>query len=409
MNKPRDSSVFVCIEDLRGEGIGSVLDRVVDGYGCTGVTVAAAYHQARDVTPHGSTRVTVRHDGVHFEPEPELFAGLRLQPPVRAGAHDQPLRSLRKATTERGVALHGWTVFCHNTTLGTAQPGCTTENVFGDRAAPADLCPSHPDVQAYALALARNVARHGVDTVVAEALHFGTFNHGYHHERSFVPLGELDAFLLGLCYCAACMRSARQHGVDAEAARTACRKFLDRVLAGGPSCPYEPAADVLAAEVGVAVAGYAMARTATVTTLATRVADAVADEGSQLVFLDAMGAVKGYATGAPTGAPASEEAWHIGIDPRALAQHVPAYAILAYARDPARVAADVAAYRLQLGPHVALRVVLRPCLPDTDSAGHLAQKASAARREGATALDFYHYGLAPLPALDRIPAALDGR
>lgn len=402
-----DSSVFVSAEDLRGEGLTTVLDRVTGAYGATGVTVAFAYHQARDVTPHGPSRVTFRHDGLHFAPEPGLFTGLNLQPAVAAGTDERVLPALRTATSERGAALHGWTVFCHSTALGEAHPECTTENAFGDRAAPADLCPSHPDVQAYALALARNVARHRVDTVVAEALHFGTFEHGYHHERSFVSLGELDAFLLGLCYCPACMTSAQRRGVDADTARTACRDFLNRVLAGGPPSRPGPTTEVLAAEVGTAVAEYATARTATVTALTARLAAAAGDEGSSLVFLDATGAVQGYATGTPAGPPASEQAWRIGVDPGALAQHVPAYATLAYARDPARVTADVTSYQRDLGPDVALRVVLRPGQPDTDSAEHLRQKVAAARQAGATAVDFYHYGLYPVPVLDRIPVALD--
>jgi hypothetical protein len=66
-----DSSVYTFVEDLRGEGAAQLLDRVL-GYGCTSLTVAAAYHQARDVTPHGPSRVTLRGDGVHFPPG-ELF------------------------------------------------------------------------------------------------------------------------------------------------------------------------------------------------------------------------------------------------------------------------------------------------------------------------------------------------
>nr|BFE86954.1 hypothetical protein GCM10020093_095550 [Planobispora longispora] len=79
-----DSSVYVYVEDVRGEGLQPVLDRVA-GYGVAGVTVAAAYHRTRDVTPHGSSRVTIRRDGVHFLPPEDLFGGLRLVPPVQEG------------------------------------------------------------------------------------------------------------------------------------------------------------------------------------------------------------------------------------------------------------------------------------------------------------------------------------
>jgi hypothetical protein len=401
-----ESSVFVGVEDLQGEGSGAVLDRIVNEFGATGLTVAAAYHRARDLTPHGSPHVTIRHDGVHFIPDDDLFGGLRLQPPVQRSAKEHPIRSLRSETTERGVALSGWTVFCHNTTLGEANPDCTTENAFGERGSPADLCPSHPDVRAYVLALARNVARLGVDEVVAESLHFATFEHGYHHERSFVRLGGIDRFLLGLCFCAFCQDWAKQNGVDAEMARVACLQSLAAVLDGG-----EPSSDVVTPEsvathAGSVLADYATSRVGSVTDLATVVSGAVTEAGSRLAFLDATGAVKGYASGTPTGRLAASDAWQLGVDPVALGQHVPVYSVLAYANETTRAHDEVAAYRAALGERPELRVVLRPFLPDTDSAEHLSAKVAAVVAAGADAVDFYHYGLTSMNDLRRIPVAL---
>ena len=404
--KPVESSVFVGVEDLRGEGTDVVLDRVVNEFGATGVTVAAVYHRARDLTPHGSPRVTIRHDGVHFIPDDDLFGGLRLQPPVQRGANEHPLRSLREATTERGVALSGWTVFCHNTTLGEANPDCTIENAFGERGSPADLCPSHPDVRAYALALGRNVARLEVDEVVAESLHFGTFEHGYHHERCFVTLGGIDRFLLGLCFCMFCTDFAKQRGVDAETARVVCQQSLAAVLDGGAPSSDKVSPEGVAIYGGSVLADYTTSRVQSVTELATVVSEAVTEAGSRLAFLDGTGAVKGYAGGTPGGRLAADDAWQLGVDPAGLGQHVPAYSVLAYARDTARARDDVAAYRAALGGKPQLRVVLRPFLPDTESAAHLAAKVAAVIDAGADAVDFYHYGLAPLNDLRRIPVAL---
>jgi hypothetical protein len=228
-----DSALYVFAEDLRGEGVDKVLDRV-SSYGVKGVTVAAAYHQARDVTPHGASRLTIRRDGVHFVPPEDLFGGLRLMPPVQQGAEEEPLAEVRRACAERGLKFHAWTVFLHNTTLGLANLDVTVQNCFGDRGAPADLCPSHPDVRRYAVALARAVACQGPDSVVAESLHFGTFTHGYHHERSFVALGPMDAFLFGLCFCHHCMQRAVDLGVNAEVAREECGRIVGGVLDGDP-------------------------------------------------------------------------------------------------------------------------------------------------------------------------------
>ncbi|WP_171059958.1 hypothetical protein [Streptomyces montanus] len=404
---PSRSSVYAFVEDLRAEGSDAVLDRILGTYGCDTVTVAAAYHRARDVTPHGPARVTLRQDGVHFMPPADLFDGVRLIPPVQSGADEEPLREVRRRTSDRGAALHGWTVFLHNTTLGLAHPDVTQENCFGDRGAPADLCPAHPDVRAYAVALARAVARQGVDAVVAESLHFGTFGHGYHHERSFVPLGPLEEFLLGLCFCPHCARRAETAGVESATARNEAARAVGRVLDGADPLPGPLTPDALAGQVGEAVAAYVRTRHTTVTSLAATVADAVEAEGSELVFLDLTGAVKGYADGLPTGALAADEAWRIGVDPAAVGAAVPGYAVLAYARDPARTAADTVAYRTALPDACTLRAVMRPGAPDTASAEALAARTQAASGPGgADAVDFYHYGLFPFPVLDRIPTAL---
>ncbi|MDP9862577.1 MULTISPECIES: hypothetical protein [Streptosporangium] len=400
-----DSSLYVYVEDVRGEGLDKVLDRIT-GYGVAGVTVAAAYHCARDVTPHGRPRVTIRRDGAHFTPPEDLFGELRLVPPVQEGAGEQPLAALRLATAERGLKLHGWTVFLQNTTLGLANPDVTVRSCFGDRGSPADLCPSHPDVRRYAVALGRAVARQGVDSVVAEALHFGTFGHGYHHERSFVPLGPMDVFLLGLCFCDFCMRRAADLGVNAEVAREECARVVGGVLDGDPPAQGEVTRAALTAYAGPEVVAYARARSEVVTSLVSEVSTAVGAEGSKLVFLDATGAVKGYAEGLPSGGLAAHDSWQLGVDLVALGDLVPSLGVLAYARDAGRVGDDVGAYRRSTGKDKELRVVLRPGLPDTDSADRLAAKVRAVRAAGADAVDFYAYGLMPYPILDRIPGAL---
>ena len=401
------SSLYAHPEDLRGEGSERVADRAL-GYGCDGLTVAAAYHRARDVTPHGRSRVTVRRDGVHFPLPAGLWDGLRLVPPSQDGSGDGLFAELRRVTAQRGARLHGWTVFLHNTTLGLAHPDVTQENCFGDRAAPADLCPSHPDVRAYATALARSVARLGVDAVLAESLHFGFFGHGYHHERCFVELGPVEEFLLGLCFCEHCRARAAGAGVDAQAARAAAARIAGGVLDGGAPRPGELSPAGLAECAGEDLARYAVTRTGTVTTLVASVARAVAGEGSQLVFLDLTGAVKGYADGLPAGGLAYEAAWQAGVDPAAIGAVADGYAILGYARDPARLSADVAAYRSALGESARLRVTLRPGRPDTPSTANLAEKLRLIAT-AAHAVDFYSYGLYPLPVLDWIPEALAAR
>src|ERR671930_399496 len=116
-----ESSIFVFATDLADEGLETVLDNVQERAGIGGITLAASYHEGLDV--------------------------------------------------------NAWTIFLHNGALAEAHPDCAPENAFGDRYV-TDLCPAHPDVRAFAVALAGDVARQGVSTICAESVHFHGFDHG---------------------------------------------------------------------------------------------------------------------------------------------------------------------------------------------------------------------------------------
>ena len=121
-------------------------------------------------------------------------------------------------------------------------------------------------------------------------------------------------------------------------------------------------------------------------------------------LLDGSGAVKGYATGRPEGDAAPSIAW------RSASTSPPARApARRSARSPTpptrtRVALDLDAYArsppaLRWSPRCGPVARLR-------SAENLAAKLRVARAGGVDRVDFYHYGLAPLSALDRIREAL---
>lgn len=396
------NAVYAAVQDFVDEGTEQVLDRLV-GLGVDGVVLATSYHRARDVTPHSPTRLTVRHDGAYFDPDsfPDLFGAGSLAPP-RVAPELAVASDVVGAAAARGLGVGGWTVLCHSTTLGLAHPEVTQLSCFGGREAPADLCPANPRVRRYVRDLVVATARLGVDTVLAEALHYGSFGHGYHHERSFVALGEVEQWLFGLCFCEHCAAAVRRVGGDPDRARQTARREIDRVLGGGVSSAVPLTTEAVAA-LGDDLAAMLRARTEIVTSLVAEAAVAAADAGSRLTFVDPCGAALGYADGLPTGPLAADVGWRVGIDAAALGR-VADYAVLTYASDTDRIAKDVARYRALLGPRPELRAVLRPGLPDTRDAAHLAAKSAAARTAGADAVDFYHYGLATLADLDRIAA-----
>jgi hypothetical protein len=380
-----DSSIFCFATDLADEGVETVLDNVERRGGLGGVTVAAAYHEGRDLFPHNPVRKVRFLEGgaIFFEPGPALRA-TRLRPPVSAAADALP--EAVAAAGQRGLAVRAWTVFLHNGALAEAHPDCAPENAFGDRYV-TDLCPAHPDVRAFAVALAADIAGLGVATICSESLHYHALEHGYAHERYFVPLGPRVRYVLGLCFCEHCLAAAASHGVDGEAVRVRAREEIERAFAGDDDGG-QPEHD-----------DYARVREQVVTSLVAEVAQAAG--GTPLEFIDLSGAVMGYADGRPSGPPAPSIAWQLGVDVAAVADACSGVEAIGYAADPERVRGDLEAYG-----DAAVSVILRPTTPDCDSPENLRAKVELARERGLRRADFYHYGFMRLDALDWIRAAL---
>jgi hypothetical protein len=380
-----DSSIFCFATDLGDEGIETVLDNVEHRGGLGGVTVAAAYHEGRDLFPHNPVRKVrfLESGAVFFPPGPALRAA-RLQPPVSEAADVLP--EAIYAADRRRLAVRAWTVFLHNGALAAAYPECAPENAFGDRYV-TELCPANPDARAYARALAADIAALGVAGICSEALHYLSLEHGYAHERYFVPLSARIRYLLGLCFCRHCLAAARAAGVDGEAVRRDAREAIERAFAGEDPGG-EPERDE-----------YARVREQLVTSLVAEVAEAAG--ATPFEFIELSGAVKGYADGRPTGDPSPTIAWQLGVDVQAVAAACDGLQAMGYAADPAWIARDLDSYGED-----AVSVIFRPTIPDNDSAEDLRTKVELARDRGLGRVDFYHYGLMRLDALDWIREAL---
>jgi hypothetical protein len=397
--------------DLHDEGFDAVLDNVQQRAGLHGVSLACAYHHARDIFPHNPVRRVRFLEGgtVFFRPDPARYAGLRITPQVSRLAQEVDILAELVARAERrGLAVRAWTVFLHNSTLGERHPDCAIHNAFGDPYL-TSLCPAHPDVRAYARALASDLAGRGVTAILAEAFGYAAFDHGYHHERSFIPLSPVVRFLLGLCFCEHCASAIGRQGVDVARLRQFTQTQLLAVLAGEPhTLPDGPATwGTLAGLADGELGRFLIARQAVVTSLAQEVMTAVEQAGSaRFVVMDMAGAAKGYATGQPAGDPAPASAWQDGLDLPALSRACHGIEAIGYTQDPERLRLDLDTYGQTLAPGTPLAVALRPMLPDCDTTANLAAKVIEARQAGVGWLDFYHYGFIQLPVLDRIREAM---
>jgi hypothetical protein len=403
------TSMLAFATDLRDEGLETVLGNVQERAGVGGLTMAVAYHDARDLFPHNPVHKVRYLEGgaVFFRPDAARYAGLRLQPHVAELAREgDPLGDLCSAAGDRGMDANAWVVFLHNDRLGFAHPECATQNAFGDRYL-TDLCPSNPEVRAYARALASDIARYEVSTILAESLHFHGLTHGYHHERYFEELGTVGTYLLGLCFCAHCLEAARRTGVDAERVRHSARDELELRFAGdGDTQNLDELSRDQLATVDEELLGYLDARTQTVTAFAAGVSEAAAEGGTSVVFLELSGAEKGFATGRPTGDAAPTIGWQVGVDVAALAEVCGAVEATGYAADPDRLNLDLDVYRALVADASRLGLMLRPMSPDCRSADNLVTKVALARERGLERIDFYHYGFCRLRALAWIRQSL---
>jgi hypothetical protein len=386
------TSFYCFASDIADAGPAALLDDLQHRAGVDGVTLATSYHAARDVFPHarGKRIRYLRGGEVHFRPDPALWRGAALTP---LGGANETLGALVTAAAARGMHVDGWTVFLHVDRAHDLPPGLAEESCFGDPL-PTQLCPANPEARRYAVNLGREVARRGVRAVIAESLHHHPLEHGSHHERYFVALPPLARAVLGLCFCGHCC--------DDPALRATAAAIVQEAFdADDPTGP-EPDRSTLDALLD----GHLARREARVASLVAEVAAACRQEGADLVFLDASGAAKGYATGHPEGGPAPEVAWQMGVDVGAVARAAGGIGAITYAADPARIELDLDAYRAAAGPDVALEAVLRPSRPDCTDVANLTAKLAACRQRGLRAAGFYHYGLAPMNAIDRVGAAL---
>jgi len=242
------------------DGDPAAADRIA-GLGLTEVTLAAAYHAVRAVTPfHPRHRIVTRDAAVYYRADPARWDGMRLRPPARdlaaadpglaaadraapdpgagdpAGSFERAAAALRSA----GLSVTAWLVLTHNSRLA-ATGECAVRNAFGD-VYPWALCAGSPDVREYTAMLAAEVAAlPGVDAIELEACGWYGFEHGSAHDKTGSvagPAGDDGLWLLSLCFCPVCSESYRSAGADPANLAAQVRAAAD----GGAALPDDAAA-----------------------------------------------------------------------------------------------------------------------------------------------------------------------
>ena len=370
------------------DGDPAAADRIA-GLGLTEVTLAAAYHAVRAVTPfHPRHRIVTRDAAVYYRADPARWDGMRLRPPARdlaaadpglaaadraapdpgagdpAGSFERAAAALRSA----GLSVTAWLVLTHNSRLA-ATGECAVRNAFGD-VYPWALCAGSPDVREYTATLAAEVAAlPGVDAIELEACGWYGFEHGSAHDKTGSvagPAGDDGLWLLSLCFCPVCSESYRSAGADPANLAAQVRAAAD----GGGALPDDAAA--LLDQARAAAAGR----------LLTGVLTAV------------RAAAPGRAVLVHSAPDPRSVGANPGYDPAQLCGPGGADGIMLACGNPATAADLVARTAAAAPPGARIAAVLQAVAGLGGQPQTLPAQAAAVRAAGATELRLYHAGLA---------------
>ncbi|MEU9521971.1 hypothetical protein [Streptomyces sp. NPDC048224] len=227
------TSAFVYPWDVNGDPQAPA--RVAD-LGVAQVTLAAAYHSTRALTPRhpGHRVVTAEHAAVLYPPDATRWEG-RTPRPYASGdwAPGDAYGEAAAALADAGLEVHTWVVLAHNSRLGAEQPHTSVVNAYGDRY-PWAPCIAQPATRAYLIDLAAEAAvRPGARGTELESLGWYGLAHLHAHDKTGgVPLGDAGQYLMSLCFCPDCRAGYGAHGLDADALAAAVRTALEPVWRG---------------------------------------------------------------------------------------------------------------------------------------------------------------------------------
>ncbi|RQH01423.1 hypothetical protein [Natrarchaeobius oligotrophus] len=380
-----DVAIWAYPWDFVDGGVESSVDELA-AIGVDEINLATNYHAVRSFAPDNPNRRSYfARASAYFQPNEPYGT---LEPvPAEAMGDDDWVDDVAATVAETDLSVNAWTVGCHNSRLGLANPTLTITSPYGD-SLPFGLCPSQPAVQSYLTTLVEELdGRDAFDRIELEAfdyVHGSGF--GWHHEKVFVERGALGEFLLGLCFCEACRENAAAAGVDVDRARAACVTALDAISARRLPPSLEPREWVRAHP---AAEAYLRCREETLTDLFATIRARTDSALGYYVGLLEVG-----------------DEWLFGADLDALAEHVDYYTAIAYESSP-EAAADRIRIATELTPGTPIHAGVHPGPSVAGDGETVREIVDAVVDAGAERVSFYNYGPLPKRSLEWIESAID--
>ncbi|MBY8844697.1 hypothetical protein [Streptomyces sp. SP2-10] len=366
----------------------------IAGLGVGQVTLAAAYHSTRALTPrHPRHRIVTAEYAAVLYPPGVRWAGRGLRPyPAGRWAPGNAYGEAAEALAAAGLEVHTWVVLAHNSRLGAEHPDTSVVNAYGDRY-PWAPCIAQPATRAYLVDLAAEAAvRPGAHGTELESLGWYGLQHLHAHDKTAgVGLGDAGQYLMSLCFCPSCRAGYCGRGLDADALAAAVRGALEplwRGTAGDEGWP--TAVKLLGEETAAATRAWRDTIAGTLQEEAVAAVRAAAPAGFRvLLHADPVS----YHCGA-----------NVGVDPAHILSVADGVVVPCTGGT-----ALLAPFAERARQDTVLAANLTVVAGMGGSPATLAADAARARAEGATELRLYHAGLASDGDLAAVRAALSSR
>ncbi|QHC21793.1 hypothetical protein [Streptomyces sp. GS7] len=368
------------------------------------VTLAAAYHSTRALTPrHPRHRVvTARHAAVLYPPDPARWSGRALRPYTQDWVPGpDPFGEAAGMLAGAGLEVHSWVVLAHNSRLGADHPSIAVRNAYGD-AYPWAPCIARPEVRDHLVTLAAEAAvRPGARGAELESCGWYGFAHLHGHDKTAgVGLDGAAEYLMSLCFCAVCARGYAELGVDWAELRALVRGALEPVWAGRASA----SGAGRAAEWSAIEALLGDGPADVVRTWRARAADTLQRAAVRAVREAAAEAGAGFRVLLHADGAAHRCGANAGVDPAAVLAHADGVVVPCTGGEAAR--ADALAPFAARPRTACVAANLTVVAGMGGSPGTLAADAAHAASLGATELRLYHAGLAGDADLAAVRGAL---
>ena len=377
--------------DIEEDGVSNFLQKM-EGIGINSITLATSYHAGKFFRPKSKTnKIYFPEDGtVYFKHDEKKYGRIKPISHSRYGNGE----ILSKLTQNNNFSIQAWLVLLHNSQLGLMHRDATVQNAFGDPYIYA-LCPSAPDARAYAIGLARDISEnYQISGISVESIGFPPFEHGYHHEMSFVKPNLWLSQYLGLCFCKFCITGAEKASIDVKALKS---RVIDRINSYLES-DLDYSADMAQAfwiadiQSDSDLAKYLEFRKEVVTSLAQEIRASVRAEIEFSVI--------------PSVARPTAGAWYEGTDLEMLAKTTGVIEACFYEPSVERIAADLLDIKGRMQNVGKLKGILRPAHPDLTSESSVNGAVSILWQGGVKDIAFYNYGHFRTQSLDWIKTAL---